>query len=212
MRSWATWPPRSVRSPMLSDAERGALLRTARDAITRHLHDDSSPRVDDALGQDPSPRVDDALAQGKPYPTPSGVFVTIRRRGELRGCLGVLQMRGTLAEEIARCARDSATSDPRFAPMTPDELSDVSLEISVLGPMEEIDPGDEATIVIGRHGLLVEQGARRGLLLPQVATEWGWTPEQFLRQTCRKAQLPETAFRSGARVFRFDAEVFGEDA
>lgn len=136
--------------------------------------------------------------------------MTIKRHDELRGCLGVLQMRASLAEEVVRCARDSATGDPRFPPMTPDELSHITLEISVLGPLEEVDPLDDTAIVIGRHGLLVEQGTRRGLLLPQVATEWGWTREQFLRQTCRKADLSESAWQSGARVFRFDAEVFGE--
>jgi AmmeMemoRadiSam system protein A len=138
------------------------------------------------------------------------VFVTLKRCGALRGCLGVLQLRGNLAEEVARCARDSATEDPRFPPVAPDELADTSLEISVLGRLELIDPAPEGAIEIGRHGLVVEQGHRRGLLLPQVAVEWGWTPEQFLRQTCRKAGLTPDAWRNGAEVYRFDAEVFGE--
>jgi AmmeMemoRadiSam system protein A len=177
---------------MLSEAQQGMLLRIAWDAVTRHLQGDAP----DAYPCD--------------LPTASGVFVTIKRRGELRGCLGVLQMRGALAEEVARCARDSATQDPRFPPMTPDEISGASLEISVLGPLEEIDPFDEAAIVIGRHGLVIEDGRRRGLLLPQVAEEWGWNREQFLNYTCRKALLPETAWRNGARVYRFDAQVFGD--
>ena len=188
---------------MFSEAQRAALLRTAREAIVNHL--DPSIRVETALGG-PS----EAESPDSPEPAVSGVFVTIKCRGELRGCLGVLQMRASLAEEIARCARDSATGDPRFPPMTPDEAAEMSVEISLLGPLEEIDPLDERAIVIGRHGLLVEQGMRRGLLLPQVATEWGWTREQFLRQTCRKAQLSDTAWREGARVFRFDADVFGD--
>jgi AmmeMemoRadiSam system protein A len=115
-----------------------------------------------------------------------------------------------LIEEVARCARDSATEDPRFPPLTPTELPDVSLEISVLGPIEAIDPADPDAVTIGRHGLIVEQGRRRGLLLPQVAAEWGWTREQFLRQTCHKAGLPPDAWQHGASVYRFDAEVFGE--
>ena len=90
------------------------------------------------------------------------------------------------------------------------ELSGTSLEISVLGPLEQIDPHLENALDIGRHGLVVEQGPRRGLLLPQVAVEWGFTREQFLDQTCRKAGLPRDAWRHGARVFRFDADVFGE--
>ena len=181
---------------MLSDQARAHLLGVARAAIAAHLAKAPRPPVD-PLG----------------LPDASGVFVTIKTRGELRGCLGVLQMRHGLAEEVARCARDSATADPRFPPMTSQELGDIALEISVLGPLERVDPLgrlDEA-IVIGRHGLVVEDGHRRGLLLPQVAVEWGWTREQFLRQTCRKAALPEDAWQTGAQVFRFDAEVFGDE-
>jgi uncharacterized protein len=144
-----------------------------------------------------------------PMPEASGVFVTIKQRGELRGCLGTLQNRAGLAAEVIRCAADSASEDPRFPPVTPRELPELSLEISVLGPLEEIEPRPDA-FTIGEHGLVVEQGIRRGLLLPQVATEWGWTGEQFLRQTCVKAGLPPDAWRNGARVFRFAAEVFGD--
>ena len=80
----------------------------------------------------------------------------------------------------------------------------------MLGPLEAVDPTADDSVVIGRHGLVVEHGPRRGLLLPQVATEWGWTKEQFLQQTSRKAGLPADAWRTGARVFRFEADVFGE--
>jgi uncharacterized protein (TIGR00296 family) len=80
----------------------------------------------------------------------------------------------------------------------------------VLGPLEPIDPHDPAAIEIGRHGLVVEQGWRRGLLLPQVATEWGWDRETFLAHTCAKAGLPHDCWRTGARVFRFAADVFGD--
>ena len=147
---------------------------------------------------------------GDGLPEASGVFVTIKNRGELRGCLGTLQLRAPLEEEVARCARDSATEDPRFPPLAAAELPDTSLEISVLGPLELIDPAAEGAIVIGQHGLVVEHGGRRGLLLPQVAVEWGWTAEQFLRQTCYKAGLPLDAWQHGARVYRFDAQVFGD--
>jgi hypothetical protein len=178
---------------MLSEAQRATLLQIARDAIVCELE-----------GQAPRPYAAD-------LPSASGVFVTITRGGQLRGCLGTLQLRDTLPEEVARCARDSATQDPRFPPMTPGELSDMSLEISVLAPLEEIDPLDETAIAIGRHGLVVEDGRRRGLLLPQVAVEWGWDRTQFLRHTCRKALLPEEAWRNGARVYRFEAQVFGDE-
>jgi AmmeMemoRadiSam system protein A len=178
----------------LTERQREALLRIARESIRAHL-----------AGADPAgPRHDERL------PDASGVFVTIKRHGELRGCLGVLQMRDSLAGEVARCARDSATVDPRFPPMRPDELLDAVLEISVLGPLEEVDPAVADAIVVGRHGLVVEHDNRRGLLLPQVAVEWGWATDAFLCHTCRKAGLPEDAWRRGARVFRFDAEVFAE--
>ena len=142
-------------------------------------------------------------------PDASGVFVTIKRRGQLRGCLGTLQNRAGLAAEVARCAADSASEDPRFPPVSRDELPDLTLEISVLGPLESIDARPDA-FTIGVHGLVAEQGLHRGLLLPQVATEWGWDSEQFLRQTCVKAGLPPDAWRRGARFFRFAAEVFGD--
>lgn len=178
---------------MLSEDQKALLLRVARESVETHLD-----------GQRAAPAIGEGL------PDASGVFVTIKRRGELRGCLGTLQLREPLATEVARCARESATEDPRFPPMTADEVPESSIEISVLGPLETIDPRDEGAIVVGRHGLVVELGPRRGLLLPQVATEWGWTPEQFLRQTCRKAGLPMDAWEHGARIYRFDAEVFGE--
>lgn len=142
-------------------------------------------------------------------PDATGVFVTIKRGGALRGCLGTLENRRGLAEEVLRCAADSATQDPRFTPMVPEELEDVRVELSVLGPLEKIDPLP-AAFTIGVHGLVIEQGARRGLLLPQVATEWGWTPEEFLAQTCVKAGLRADAWQRGATVYRFSAEVFGD--
>jgi len=144
-------------------------------------------------------------------PTASGAFVTLKCDGELRGCLGTLECREPLAEEIARLARSTAHEDPRFDPVRPSELPHLRVEVSVLGPLELIDPLDPDAFVIGRHGLVVEQGRRRGLLLPQVATEWNWTRDEFLAHTCRKAGLPADAWKRGATVYRFDAVVFGED-
>ena len=142
-------------------------------------------------------------------PEVSGVFVTIKHHGELRGCLGTLEDGCRLAEEVVRCAANSASEDPRFAAVSADELPELQLEVSVLGPLERIDAAPDA-FTVGVHGLVVEQGARRGLLLPQVATEWGWTPAQFLRQTCVKAGLAADAWQHGADVYRFAAEVFGD--
>lgn len=185
--------PRSANSPMLTDAQKSALVDLARRSIVATVTGSGMPG-----------------ALGMPLPEASGVFVTIKRRGELRGCLGTLQCQRGLAGEVARCAEDAATEDPRFPPVAIDELPELSVEVSVLGPLERIDPSSSDAIVIGRHGLVAEQGIRRGLLLPQVATEWGWTVEQFLRQTCVKAGLEGDAWQHGAKMSRFEAEVFSD--
>jgi len=143
-------------------------------------------------------------------PQASGVFVTLKRAGQLRGCLGTLKCLRDLIEEVARCAADAASEDHRFSPVTAAEFPEVSVEVSVLGPLERIDPTAPDAVTIGRHGLVIEQGRQRGVLLPQVASEWQWTPEQFLRHTCLKANLAPDAWQHGASVYRFVAEVFGD--
>ena len=178
---------------MLTDEQKRALVDVARRAV-----------VSEVTHQPPEP-----VRHGIGLPDASGVFVTIKRHGELRGCLGTLKCRRSLAEEVAQCAADAASEDPRFPPVNEEELPELEVEVSVLGPLEEIEP-DPANVVVGRHGLVAEQGDRRGLLLPQVAAEWDWTAEQFIRQTCMKAGLPGDAWRNGARIYRFEAEVFGE--
>ena len=178
---------------MLTGEQRRALLDLARASIASQVAGSG------AVAPGPLDLPDDA----------SGVFVTIKRRGQLRGCLGTLQNRAGLAAEVVRCAADSASEDPRFPPVSREELPELTLEISVLGPLEPIDARPDA-FTIGVHGLVAEQGFHRGLLLPQVATEWGWDSEQFLRQTCVKAGLPPDAWRRGARFFRVAAEVFGD--
>jgi AmmeMemoRadiSam system protein A len=152
-----------------------------------------------------------SVPSGLPFPAASGAFVTVKIAGELRGCLGTLECRAGLLEEIARCAADAATEDPRFAPIRPEQLPLLSVEISVLDPLHRLDPFSLDDIVIGLHGLVVEQGRHRGLLLPQVASERRWTAEQFVRQTCVKANLPPDAWLHGATVYRFGAQVFGSD-
>jgi uncharacterized protein len=178
---------------MLTDAQKHSLVDLARRSIAAQVTDSAEP-----------------VPLGLELPDASGVFVTIKRRGELRGCLGTLECRRGLAGEVARCAADAASQDPRFPPVAADELPELSVEVSVLGPLEQIDPRNPRAITIGRHGLVAEQGFRRGLLLPQVAKEWGWTTDQFLRQTCLKAGLRGDAWQHDARISRFHAEVFGE--
>ena len=181
-----------MRESPLTPGERRRLLALARDAVVAAVADGSRP-----------------VPEPADLPAASGVFVTIKRNGQLRGCIGTLQMRLGLADEVLRAAVQSATEDPRFPPLGAEELPELRLEISVLGPQEPV-PAREDAFTIGVHGLIVEDGFRRGLLLPQVPVEWGWTPEQFLRQTCVKAGLSPNAWREGARVYRFAADVFGE--
>ena len=135
--------------------------------------------------------------------------MTIFCRGELRGCLGRITSDRPLRELIDHLAQEVADSDPRFEAVRPGELPDISLEVSVLTPEREIASIDE--IEIGRHGLIIEQGARRGLLLPQVPTQHEWNRETFVAQTCLKAGLSPDAWRRGARIFVFEAQVFGEE-
>jgi len=137
-----------------------------------------------------------------------GVFVTLHTRGELRGCIGVPEPVSPLFQAAQECAMSAARADPRFPPMTAAELTELQIEISVLSPLETIQEID--SIVIGVHGLLLNHLGRRGLLLPQVAVERGWDREQFLDQLCRKAHLPITTWREGAKIECFSAFVFSE--
>ena len=178
---------------MFTEVQRRALVDIARGAV-----------ADKVAGRE------SAMPLPQDLPEASGAFVTLKRKGELRGCIGTLECRRPLAEEVARVAVCAAHEDPRFEPVRPSELEEIDVEVSVLGPLEEIDPFDPGAIVIGVHGLVVERGYRRGLLLPQVATEWGWDRETFLAHTCAKAGLPADAWRNGAKIYRFAAEVFGD--
>jgi AmmeMemoRadiSam system protein A len=176
---------------LFTEAQQRALLEIARAAVTEAT---TGRRLDRPHAAD--------------FPEVAGAFVTLKRDGRLRGCIGTLQCRLPLAEEIARVAVSAAREDPRFAPLTVSELDGLDVEVSVLGPLEPIDPHDPDAIVIGRHGLVVELGRRRGLLLPQVATEWAWDRRMFLSQTCVKAGLAPDSWQSGAAVYRFAADVF----
>jgi AmmeMemoRadiSam system protein A len=135
----------------------------------------------------------------------SGVFVTIYDGDGLRGCIGHLQADEPIGVLVARAAISACSTDPRFEPVAGHELDDLTVEISVLGPFEQVV--DVETIEVGRHGLIVERGHHRGLLLPQVAAEWGWDRQAFLAQTCQKAGLPPDGWKNGATIWRFEAQV-----
>jgi AmmeMemoRadiSam system protein A len=136
-----------------------------------------------------------------------GAFTTLHEKGELRGCVGYVFPMYSLYRTIAETAVAAALKDTRFMPVGRDELPKLEVEISVLSPIQPIDPDD---VEIGRHGLLITYGSRRGLLLPQVPVEHDWDRLTFLQQTCVKAGLPTDAWEHGAKVEGFTAEVFGE--
>ena len=177
---------------MTSEADRQVLLRIARDAIVAHASGANAPGVD---------RIDLGGRRG-------GAFVTLHKRSELRGCIGHIEADQSLVRVVARCAVAASSTDPRFPAVSSAEVAELSIELSLLGPLEPIAGPDE--VQVGTHGLVVEKGWRRGLLLPQVATEWKWDARQFFEQTCRKAGLPDDAWKQGATIWRFEAEVFGE--
>jgi len=178
---------------MLDQGSRNYLLAVARDAIARRLSLPTSP-------PEPVP-IPEAQVRGP-------VFVTLTLGDRLRGCVGNMEPSGSLPESMASCAVASATADPRFPPLAPGELAKVRIEISILSP--PVPAAGPQDIVPGTHGILVSQGPRRGLLLPQVATEHGWTADTFLSQACVKAGLPPDAWRAGVHIEIFTAEVFAE--
>ncbi len=138
---------------------------------------------------------------------PRGVFTTVYVTGALRGCVGNISPKNSLYETVIETARSAAFDDSRFPPITRDEAPNIEISLSVLSPVVLIDPLE---IEIGRHGLLIALNESRGLLLPQVATEHGWDRITFLEHTCRKAGLPLEAWRTGATIAAFTAEVFGD--
>jgi AmmeMemoRadiSam system protein A len=136
-----------------------------------------------------------------------GAFVTLHLAGQLRGCVGFMQPTRGLYQTILEAALNAAFHDPRFLPVSEEEALGLEVEISVLSSLKPIAPEE---VVVGRHGLVVARGLYRGLLLPQVAVEQAWDAATFLEQTCLKAGLPADAWKRGATLQAFTAEVFGE--
>ena len=183
-------------TPQFTATARKQLLEVARLALEAGIR-----------GRDYVPRdVDPKLSR------PCGAFVTVRRRegGELRACLGRVDGSTPLVETVALVAASAAAHDRRFDPVTLDELPLLTLEISVLGPMVEVQP---EAVEVGVHGVLVRCGQRSGLLLPQVAVEHGFTREVFLEQACRKAGLGPQAWREAVdcEIYAFTATLVSED-
>jgi AmmeMemoRadiSam system protein A len=173
---------------------RGVLLQAARSVVAAHFAGLPAPPEPPGCRQ-----------------AAAGVFVTLYARGDLRGCTGTLDPELPVGRAVMRCALAAATADPRFAPVGPDDLPAVIFEISILDPPRPMERFE--SLVIGRHGIIVSSGARRGLLLPQVATAHEMSADEFLNAGCLKAALPAGAWRTSAvTVELFTAEVFGDPA
>jgi AmmeMemoRadiSam system protein A len=180
--------------PSLSEDERHRALQLARTAVVEAVSRRKLPST--------VPR-DGVFAER------CGLFVTLYVRGRLQGCIGVVEPDESLGDAIVRCATSAALEDPRFAPMSAEQLGEFTTEISLLSAPAPISP---EAIELGRHGLLVFLQGKRGLLLPQVAIEHHLTREQFLEETCRKAGLQRESWRDpDARLFGFTCEVFSDE-
>ncbi len=177
----------------LDENDKDSLLKLARAALEDHVRHAKTPVF---------------KPQSSVLETKCGAFVTLHKNGDLRGCIGYIEAFKPLYQTIIEMAQAASTRDSRFDPVTADELADIDIELSVLSPLEKLN--DFSKIEIGRHGLIVRQGFYSGLLLPQVAVEWNMNAVTFLEETCRKAGLPRDAYKNGAEVYYFSAQVFGE--
>ena len=183
----------TIEAIFLNEHERGELLAYARARIEARLQGLSEP------GFRPS---------GAAQEEPCGAFVTLRLRKRLRGCIGNLASSRPLWQTVGDMAEEAAFGDPRFEPLREDEWSEVKLELSVLSPLRRVDDPEE--VRVGEHGVVMSQGGKRGVLLPQVPTEYGWDRETFLKHTCLKAGLAPDAWRSGAAIEVFTSLIIEE--
>lgn len=178
----------------LSDSQKQELLGLARAAVRRILEMSPGPR----------PSAGDPMLKEK-----RGAFVTLKVEGKLRGCIGHPLPVMPLDQAIVEVAEAAATEDFRFEPLRAEELARLHVEISVLSLPRKVK--DPRAVEVGRHGIIVSQGAYKGLLLPQVPLEYGWDRETFLRHGCFKAGLDGDAWKKGATIEVFTAQVFSEE-
>ncbi|MCM8821177.1 MAG: AmmeMemoRadiSam system protein A [Candidatus Omnitrophica bacterium] len=180
---------------MLTELQKKKLLRIARETLEYYLSGKELPVI----------LYDDPILQER-----RGVFVTLKKKGELRGCIGYIEGVKPLAMAVRDMAIQSATGDPRFPPVNYKELKDIDIEISVLTPLKKVKDAEE--IVMGKDGVIIKKGYRQGVFLPQVAEETGWTKEEFLGNLCMyKAGLPPDAWKDkDTEIYTFQAEVFSE--
>ena len=181
---------------MFNHVEKKRLLEIARQTITEYV----------ANGKIPDFKEDDPQLNIK-----SGAFVTLHKKGDLRGCIGIFSSNEPIYKTISKMAIESATQDPRFRPVTKEELDKIKIEISVLTEPKLID--DWKKIRLGIDGVIIKNGSRQGVFLPQVATETGWDLETFLAQLCwQKAGLPQDCYKDPkTQIYTFQAIIFSEE-
>jgi AmmeMemoRadiSam system protein A len=180
---------------MLSREERKSLLKLARETIKARLDGTTLPSFEP----------ESAVLKER-----RGAFVTIHKKGRLRGCIGYVEAIKPLHQTVKEMALAAAFQDPRFPPLSSVEFVDIEIEISVMSPVTKTRSADE--ILVGTHGIIVKRGFQQGLLLPQVATEQGWGRDTFLEHTCYKAGLPGDSWKKpDTEIYMFSAEVFSEN-
>lgn len=176
----------------LSEEEKQTLRKIAREVIEHRIRNERVPKFEtksERLNED------------------RGAFVTLQKRGQLRGCIGNIRGNQPLHLTVAQMAEEAAFNDPRFPPVSKEELRDLDIEISALTPLRKIENVEE--IEVGKHGIYIEKGFYSGLLLPQVATEYGWDRTTFLEHTCYKAGLHKDAWKEkDTKISIFSADIF----
>ncbi len=177
----------------LTEDEKAALRKSAMESIRNHCLGTPVPTS--------SPPLTASLSEHR------GAFVTLHKGQNLRGCIGMIEASQPLDQTVRRMAVQAAFNDPRFTPLSPAELDEIDIEISVLTPLKRVT--DVETIRVGEHGLYIRKGNRAGILLPQVATEQGWNRTEFIEQTCRKAGLPADSWEDKeTEIYAFSADIF----
>ncbi len=184
---------REVSEAGLTPSDQKLLLRIARRTVEQYVREGSVPEIEVT-----------SLALKEI----GASFVTLKKHGALRGCIGHIIARVPLYHCVQQMAVAACSQDRRFPPVRPEELDYLEYEISVLTPLEEVE--NILEVEVRRDGLYLRKGMRSGLLLPQVATEQGWDRDEFLSHTCLKAGLPPDAWKSGAEIYRFQAQVFSD--
>ncbi|MFO7928439.1 MAG: AmmeMemoRadiSam system protein A [Candidatus Humimicrobiaceae bacterium] len=178
----------------LNNDQKKMLLQIAKETLMNIVYGRKPPEFD----------IDDHILNTK-----CGAFVTLHMNGSLRGCIGNITAETPLWKTVRKMAVEAALHDPRFPPVSPPELNEIDIEISVLSPLKKIENISE--IEVGKHGILIKKGYQQGLLLPQVATEYNWNRTQFLENTCQKAGMDKNCYENGdCEIYIYSATVFGE--